>query len=441
MTDVLFVHQYYHPEFSAVAQMLTDLAEGLAQGGLKVAVITGRGRYLPGNPPLPAGCYTRSAVRVQRLNSSNFGKGRFAGRFLDYLTYTAAAAVRILSLGVPRVTVFLTTPPFIELLGSIPRHRGGQTLQWMQDLYPDIAQAVQGSALKGCVFGLLNYFACLTRRHLGRIVAITDGMKARIAQKGFPPERISVIPNWADGRAIRPLAHMDNPFRKAHQLQDRFVLLYSGNMGLAHDFQTLLDALARLRHDPRLLLLFVGDGAARASVMEFVRREKLPNVRFLPYQPREELGHSLTAADLSIVTMKSGAEGQIFPSKLYGCLAAGRPILCIGSPAGEISELLKRHGCGVTLAPGDVEGVVKTLQSYMSDTARCHTEALRAREAFDRYYSREAATEAWLDLIVGLFPNATPDAAGPEHITQAPSLGLGASQGKASPRLSNSQER
>ena len=228
-------------------------------------------------------------------------------------------------------------------------------------------------------------------------------MAAVLAREGVPAQHICVIPNWADKDAIVPLAATGNPLRQAWGLVGKLAVCYSGNMGRAHEFDTILDAAERLAVAAAdIRFVFIGAGAQRRRIADAVARRSLPNVQFRPYQVREDLSLSLGAGDIHLVSQRPQVEGLVFPSKLYGILAAGRPVVFIGAPDGEIGDLVVREGVGVAVRQGDAAGLAEQLVRLAGDAAQREAMGQRARALLCTRYDKSIAFRAWQDLLAGL---------------------------------------
>jgi glycosyltransferase involved in cell wall biosynthesis len=222
-------------------------------------------------------------------------------------------------------------------------------------------------------------------------------MAKRLIAQGQGRHRIRVIPNWADGEAIFPVAADANPFRAEHALDGRFVVMYSGNIGVGHELDTFAEAAMQLEHErPEVLFLFVGDGNRRAELERRVRG--LGNVRFLPYQPRDRLSESLSAADVHLVSLRRGLEGLIVPSKLYAALAVGRPVLYVG-PEGDQRTLISDEGVGSSVSPGQAKELALAIARYADDRELWRAAGERARRLLERCYERKGATRRWREVL------------------------------------------
>ncbi len=224
-------------------------------------------------------------------------------------------------------------------------------------------------------------------------------MMKRVLDKGIDPGHVHFIGVWCDPTEVRPIPEEENPYRALWKVQDKFVVMYSGNFGLAHDVTTMCEAAAMLADDDRIAFLFVGGGKKKPLVERFVAEHGLGNCRCEPYQPRERLDRSLSCADVHLVSLLEGLEGSIVPSKLFGIMAAARPTIYIGHPESEIARVLLEHECGTVVRQGDVEGLVESIRFLALHPQERARQGAAARAALCRAYDREAACGAWRELL------------------------------------------
>jgi glycosyltransferase involved in cell wall biosynthesis len=370
---VVFVNRYFHPDHSATSQMLSDLSFHLAERGWTVEVVTSRQRYEDARAKL-ASRETVNGVNVRRVWSTRFGRGFLPGRAADYATFYVSAFFALLRRGGRGVTIVaLTDPPLISVIAALAaRLRGATLVNWTQDLFPDVAEALGIRGVR-----LLRGIRDWSLRRAKVNVALADLMAARL------PHAV-VIHNWADA-ALHPV---DVP-------HDRVVVGYSGNLGRAHDGTTMLAAMEALRNDDSIEFAITG-GGAQADV---IRARQLPNVRFSGYAPREQLSESLSSADAHLVTLRSELEGLIVPSKFYGVLAVARPVLFIGAVDGALARIIRENDCGFVIEQGDSEDLVQRIRELANDRARARAMGLRGRRLYDERFAPHIALEAWERIL------------------------------------------
>lgn len=395
MSKTIFVNRYFYPDHSATSQLLTDLAFDLASRGQEIHVITGCQLY--GNPQasLPQEESVQS-VQVHRVRTSRFGRTKLLGRSIDYLTFYVGATWRLLWIIQPGdVVVAKTDPPMMSVCAAwAAKIKQGRLVNWVQDLFPEIATSMEVYGVRFAA-PLLKWARNQSLRFGRSNVVLGERMAERLREEGIPSDRITIIENWADGDAIQPIHKQDNPLVREWGLEGKFVLGYSGNMGHVHEFRTILDAAEKLRAMGDIVFAFIGDGIARQWLVAEVARRGLTNVQFYPYQGADRLRWSLGALDVHFVSLRPSLEGLIVPSKFYGIAAAGRPIIHIGDPDGEIPRILDREQCGWSFCIGEVEALATCILRLAVEKQEVDEAGVRARRAFDRQYSRHQALSNW----------------------------------------------
>lgn len=385
--------------------MLSDLAFGLVSRSFDVHVVTSRQRYDDPKAELPAQ-ETIRGVQVIRVKTTSFGRRNTLGRLVDYLGFYASATWALFKLA-DRETIVIakTDPPLISVpAAAICKLRGASLVNWLQDLFPEVATALGIPATKGMMGALLKRMRNWSLHAAHCNVAIGQRMQEQLIAQKIPAEKIKVIHNWADGSSIKPVQPEENPLRSEWNLQSKFVVGYSGNLGKAHEFETILAAakLLESRQQNDVLFLFIGGGAQAEQVRKAAEKYGLSNVLFKPYQPRNLLHLSLGAADAHLVVLRPELEGLIVPSKFYGIAAAGRPVLFIGSPDGEVASLIASSESGAQIDPGDGEELAAAILRLKNAVHRKPT----VRSLFESHFDFPIALSQWCQLL-----NSASDAA------------------------------
>lgn len=422
---LFFVNRYFHPDHSATSQLLSDLVFALAKRGHRITVVTSRLGYED-----PLARYPKresvSGVDIVRVPTTRFGRAGLAGRAIDYITfYLATAWTLLLKVRRGDAIIAKTDPPLLGLVTMpMARLRGAHQVNWLQDIFPEVAIEVGvGKALPWRIlFSALRRWRDRVLRNAVFNVVIGERMAEVVRRTGVPSERIRVIPNWADGKVVRPVPAEANGLRKAWGLDDAFIVGYSGNLGRAHDIATMIEAMAltetasaghvgtlRMAVGARpiqqppppkpIAWLFVGGGAKMGVLRDEVHRSHYNRVQFHPYRPRAELAESLSVPDVHLITLNPELEGLIVPSKYYGIAAAERPAIFIGDPDGEIGRILTRTQTGFVVAPGDGEGLARIILSLARDPQLTLEYGRRARAHLERTHDLPFALAAWEDVI------------------------------------------
>lgn len=362
---VRFVNRVYPPTPGATGVLLAELAEALVERGWRVEVVTGDGG---GDTPRET---VVGGVHVTRTGSGGTSpRGLLLHRALRLVRRYPALLRAAGRRPYPDVLVLMTDPPMLVAAAAWLRRRtGARVVHWAQDVYPEVAIELGVLARGGLAARVLARLARRGLRACDSVIAIGQCMKERLEEAGVGKDRIAVIPNWAVA-AARPDEVGARAFRAAHGLGVAFVVMYAGNMGRVHPFAGILDAAARLRDDaPDVRFVLVGDGPQRESLAREVEAQGLTNVLLLMPQPAEQLGATLGAADLHLVTLAPGLEGLVVPSKVYGVQAVGRPFFYLGAGGTEAAHLAVESG-GEVLSPEDGDALAAAVVAWRADPAR-----------------------------------------------------------------------
>lgn len=392
---LVFVNRFFHPDLAPTGRLAARVAFDAVGQGREVHVISSRQRYEDARASLPAE-ETVQGVRIHRIAGTRFGRRSLAGRALDYLSFHASATLALLRL-LQRgdVVVAMTDPPLLSVSVAVAaRLRGARLVNWLQDIFPETATRAGVRGADGIVAAIARGLRDWSVRCAADNVVLGQRMADELARL-VPGASVSVVPNWADGRAIRPAAPESSPLRAAWGLEGKFVIGYSGNLGRVHECDTLVAAARLLEGDPQVAFAFVGGG----HHMDLVRAAGLRNAVMRDYVPEQQLAEGLAAVDIHLVTLLPAFEGLVVPSKFYGIAAAGRPVIFVGDPEGEIGRLVRATGCGLCIRPGDGEGLAAAIRSLRGDGAGVRDMGSRARVAFDRDWDEPIALARWREVI------------------------------------------
>jgi glycosyltransferase involved in cell wall biosynthesis len=398
---LIFLNRFFYPDHSATSRMVSSLAFELASVGREVHVITSRQLYDKPGAGLPA-YEIAHGVHIHRVGTTSFGRSRLPGRAMDYLSFYLTSWRCALSLTKPGdVIVAKTDPPMISLIGmAAAKQRGAKLINWLQDLYPEIAIEFGVPFLTAPVRWLLFLLRDLSLKSAAANVVLGELPAKLVLSHGARLDSVTIIHNWSDEDEVVPVAHADNMLRQAWGLSDKFVVGYSGNLGRTHEFQTMLSASERFRNDDRIVFLVIGGGHQSDGLAYEVKARGLErSYLFVPYQNQEVLKYSLGVPDVHWISLRPRFEGLIVPSKFYGIAAAGRPMISIGSKQGELGRLVEKHQCGFAIEEGDVDSLENAIARLSRDHDLCATMGHRARSMLDHHFTRRQAFDHWQTLL------------------------------------------
>jgi len=409
---VVILNQYYMPDVASTGHLLHELATQLAEMKFDVEVLTSRPSYGP--PETWIDCPMRETVdgvKIKRLWTTRFSKDNMLGRAVNYLSFMGQLFLRVLVTS-RKDTVYLytTNPPFLGFVGAIvSAFRRHAYVMLLHDAYPQMAVWVGTIRKDGIVEKIWHWVNKVSYGRAKHSIVLCQKAKALVCDTyNVPREKVHVVPNWADKKALSTKRKPQSEFAASHNLLEHFVAMYSGNLGLYYEFETLLGAAEILKDEP-FRLVFIGSGGKRNWLADEIIKRELTNTLLLPYQPYEKLGDSLASCDASFVTIAEGIEGISFPSKLYTSLAVGRPILALSENDSELRELIETHGVGGWSALGDAETLAANIRALMADSAEAEATGDRARRLFERAFTLKACAAQYAEVLKASHPMA-PDA-------------------------------
>jgi colanic acid biosynthesis glycosyl transferase WcaI len=389
--------------YEPVTSFYRDLLPVLAERGADIEVIISRAEYRPGRGELHA-TLTHSGITVTRLPVLFPGYQGRLRKILIMLSYLIAAAAY--SLSRPRVdlNLFLSQPPLFSLWGYVLKAIRRQAYCCLvMDLYPDLAlkDGLLGKAHRLAAF--LKSISRFALKRADRVIVIGRCMAAHLREAGVRDERLRVITNWAHEREIFPIPRTANRMCQEFGIREKdFIVLYSGNIGVTHFFDDFVEAVRRLRDVEDLRFIVIGDGSRRQQLERAKHQLALDNLLLLPFQPAPRLAESLSLADVHFISLRPGFEGLVVPSKAYGAMAVGRPIVYQGSDCGEIARMIMEENIGAVVPVNDPDGLTGTILKYYEDRALGREQGERARELSLDRFSRENALAKYKSALLEL---------------------------------------
>jgi colanic acid biosynthesis glycosyl transferase WcaI len=370
---VLIINQFFWPDLAPTGRYLYDLTEYLCKEGHEVTVICSGQSYVKTDDSNS----NRPLAKIIRVFGPSFKRGTVA-RLLSYSSFMAGAVWKSMSVPRPDMVVTMTTPPLLAITGTLMRSiRNTRHFIWEMDVFPDTLIGSGTLSDQSMLSRILQKIQTFVRSHSDGVIALGPCMRARLISSGTPAHLLHVAENWADGIAIAPGA-----YREAAPLH----VLYSGNLGLTHDIDTIAAVMDHFRNDDRFLFTFAGGGIGNTRLKQRFASGPPHNIRFLPYASQETINQHFGDADIGLVTQLPACLGTVVPSKVYTLLAAGRPILFVGPKQATPALLIERTGCGWQIDPGDSETLVHLLERLIAGRQEISTRGYKARQVFEETY-------------------------------------------------------
>lgn len=394
-----FVINYFYPDLASTGQLMTELCLEL-QNDFEITVIAAQPGYAG-----EKNNHTRifeeeylENIKVVRIKLPLVNKTSKMSRMKFITTYFALANIALLCERKVDIIYTISQPPVLGgMIGTIGKFlKRADHVYNIQDFNPEQAAAIAYTKNKA-VFQLAKAVDKLNCRYADHIVLVGEDMsetlKKRFGHKNVPA--YSVINNWTDESEIMPLdkKHLEVArFLKEHHLEGKFIVMYSGNIGLYYDLEKIIQVLGEFKDNQDMVFLFIGEGAVKQQLMDYAKLHQLKNMIFLPYQPKEFIRYSLNAADVHLVVNQKGIKGVSVPSKIYGVMAAGRPILGVLEQGSEAERLISESGSGIIVEPQDYNEIISAIHYfYHEDRDSLNKMGLNGRKYLEAHLRKETS--------------------------------------------------
>lgn len=399
---LLVLSQVYPPDPASVGQHMGDAAEEMVRRGWDVKVLTSARGYDDSSIRYDSR-EDRNGVDVRRLPLSSFGKRHFLLRALAAILFMLQTIVRGLFAGKSDVLLVSTSPPMCIVAALVIRMFRRTSIKfWVMDINPD--QLIALGAIKPTSLSarIMDFFNRWILRKSDDVIVLDRFMGDSMMKKLDVRSKLHTMPPWPHEDHLETVPRDENPFRKEHGLQDKFVFMYSGNHAIGLPLKTFLDAAVTFKDDPKIVFLFVGGGVRKKEVEEAIETHDLKNMISLPYQPIENLRFSLSTADVHLVGVGDDMVGVVHPCKIYGAMAVGRPILLLGPDPCHVSDLVHENNIGWHIGIGDFEKAKQVIRE-IADTPRSELDAMgeRSLQAVRDQLSKDRLCGMFCDVLEG----------------------------------------
>lgn len=399
--------QFFPPDYAPTGQLIDELTQHLSKKNIQVAVFSGQPGYAFNSQRQAPLNEHRHQVQVKRSRTAQLWPRQIRGKAINGLLFFMRAGLHLLRSAHKYDVILLTTaPPFLAVLGYLASSILKKPyICLIYDLYPDIAvelNVVNHNHVLAKAWRFVNYFVW---ENANGIIVLSEAMKQRVVRQCLTVRgKISVIHSWADPNQIVPIPKTKNWFAWKYQLVDIFTVIYSGNMGRCHDMDTLLEAITWLRDEP-IKFVFIGGGAKKTALMASVKSYSLTNCLFLPYQDKEVLPYSLTAGNVSLVSVSSGMQDLVAPSKVYSALSSGRPLVAVCPRSSYLNNLITDANCGTTFENGDGKGLANFLLYLLKSRKTAQAMGENAHHYLKDHFTPQIIANEYLKVVDQAFSN------------------------------------
>lgn len=393
--DILFLCQFFYPEYISSAQLPYDTVKALQESGFTVGALCGYpGEYLEGKDiPLRENL---DGVEIHRLKYIQTGRAGFLGRIINYFSFTLAVLLHIFEIFGYRAVVVYSNPPILPWIASWAKVLFGTKLVFVSyDLYPEVATVTNTLREGNLICRLMDHINKCVYRRADKIVALSSEMKTYIEKhRDTTPEKIAVIPNWYTDRGIQMRDLTKNRF--AEECGNKFVVSYFGNMGTMQDMDTLLGAIRELKEEP-VFFLFAGHGNKMEALKNIARHEGLSHVAIHDFLHGQDFLDALAISDCAFVTLEKGATGLCVPSKTYSYMMQGLPLLAVMEESDIVRDV--ENGAGFWVRNGESEKLARAIRELQNDPERLASMGKICRETYLKNYTTEICTKKYVTLF------------------------------------------
>nr|MBQ8243998.1 glycosyltransferase family 4 protein [Oscillospiraceae bacterium] len=394
--DILFLCQFFYPEYISSAQLPYDTVLALQEAGFSVDALCGYPREYAADADIPAREEV-NGVHIHRLKYLQLDRSGFLGRLVNYFSFTFMVLLHLFEIARYRAVVVYSNPPILPWIASWAKVLFGTKLIFVAyDLYPEVATVTNTLRQGNVICRLMDHINSCVYRRCDHVVALSSEMREYIlAHRRIAPDKVSVIPNWYKDTGGRPEKREDNRFRNA--ADGRFVVSYFGNMGTMQDMQTILGAIRELKEEDDFFFLFAGHGNKMEALREIVEKEQIPNISIHQFLHGQDFQDALAISDCALVSLEKGATGLCVPSKTYSYMMQGIPLLAIMDESDIVRDI--EAGAGAWVRNGESAALAERIRAMRTDPEMLRQMRRICRELYLEKYTTEICTGKYVSLF------------------------------------------
>lgn len=394
------ISEFFYPYQTSTQKILTELAEDLVENGLEVSVLTTKNAYREEKQNLKKKEVYKS-IEIKRIMASSLSRDSFIGRIVNYLTFTFGILVNLLFKNDYDKMLFVSNPPLVPFIGYlVNKLKEKPYIYLVHDVYPDVAIKLEVVKPTSMIAKVMNYMNLKIYQNAEKIIVLGEDMKKVIVKKGINPDKIVIITNWADSTKNYPV-NVSEEFYKKYQLNNKFNVLYTGNISKVHAIDSVLELARRLKDHSDIQFMIVGDGNRKQYIEEVKRNENLDNISLANYMFGEEYNNLLNCANIFITTLQDGIEGLGVPSKTYTYMSVHKPLLAVMSGTSEIGKMVNQYQLGAQYNAGSEDEMAKFILKQKNNIDIYNEYCQNVKETFNRFYERKKVTRRFYEELIG----------------------------------------
>lgn len=400
--DVLFLCQFFYPEYISSATLPYDTAKALVKSGVSVGVICGYPKEYSTCQKVPSK-EIHEGIEINRINYIQLKRSNILGRLINYFSFTASVLTKFMSIRKYKTIIVYSNPPILPMIASLAYKVFGVKIIFVSyDIYPEIAIKTNTINEKSIISKTMNFINKSLYKNANKVVALSYDMKEIILKNRsqINENQIEVIPNWFENKTrLSTEESYENILFKDVKAKEKLVVSYFGNMGIAQDLNTLIEAMKQFKNDKDVIFVFSGHGNKLPYLKDTVAKEELKNVIIYEFLHGEDFQDALNISDVFVVSLEKGLTGLAVPSKTYSYMMAGKPVIAIMGTNSDISKDLIENKAGFAMEVGEVENLVDAIRELKKNEQLRTEMGLNIRRVFEEKYTTEKATSKYVDMI------------------------------------------
>lgn len=400
--DILFLCQYFYPEYVSSATLPFDTAVALSKAGFTVGALCGYPKEynLTDKVPLKE---THENIAIRRLKYIQLKRSNILGRLINYFSFTFSVALHFRELRKYKSVIVYSNPPILPLIAMFADKFFNTKVVFVSyDIYPEVAHVTNNISENSLISKMMKFVNKIVFKHVTKVIALSNEMKAyllnhRLALSG---QQIEVISNWYEDKGLSDAANLsNNELFGSIKADGNIVVSYFGNLGICQDLDTILSAIRKLKEDNKIKFLFAGHGSKMETLRQIIIKEELQNVTVFNFLHGQDFQDALNISDCFLVSLAEGVTGLAVPSKTYSYMMAGKPVIAIMGEDSDIVRDLEENNAGFAMQVGESSKLVSVIKDLCDNEDKRKIMGKNCRNVFLEKYTKEYCTQKYVKMM------------------------------------------